>query len=239
MTTKFNELSLLSTNLDFDNHGGPYKNKTYTEIMKFLLLEKPTFLALQEVGDNGNGLKIKELEFALKKHGYNMVSPEMDGIKPVNTRLFYDSNVVKFVKNLLPIYETGFVNRQSGAIFKTKNNKKTVAVFSLHFPLYGKFPKEKEEMWNTYIQFASEASKTYDHVILAGDFNESLINKTDLSHKITEMERYMVDASEELPTWKNKKLDHVFITKNTKIEKYSTLDNKFSDHKALQVAFVV
>ncbi|HFR3472029.1 TPA: endonuclease, partial [Streptococcus suis] len=126
-----------------------------------------------------------------------------------------------------------------GAIFKTKNNKKTVAVFSLHFPLYGKFPKEKEEMWNTYIQFASEASKTYDHVILAGDFNESLINKTDLSHKITEMERYMVDASEELPTWKNKKLDHVFITKNTKIEKYSTLDNKFSDHKALQVAFVV
>lgn len=98
MTTKFNELSLLSTNLDFDNHGGPYKNKTYTEIMKFLLLEKPTFLALQEVGDNGNGLKIKELEFVLKKHGYNMVFPEMDGIKPVNTRLFYDSNIVKFVK---------------------------------------------------------------------------------------------------------------------------------------------
>lgn len=201
---------------------------------------KPTFIALQEIGtiSKNDGLKDKDLITELELNGYEAIT-HTNSKKTVNSRLFYDSNVVKFVKNILPIYETGFVNRQSGAIFKTQNDNKTVAVFSLHFPLYGKFPKEKEEMWDTYIQFASEASKTYDHVILAGDFNESLINKTDLSHKITEMNRYMVDASEELPTWKNKKLDHVFITKNTEIEAYSTLDNKFSDHKALQVAFVV
>lgn len=231
-------LTLLSANLDF--MGADNYNRTCKQIGRFLISNKPTFIALQEIGtiSKNDGLKDKDLITELELNGYEAIT-HMNSKKPVNSRLFYDSNVVKFVKNILPIYETGFVNRQSGAIFKTQNDNKTVAVFSLHFPLYGKFPKEKEEMWDTYIQFASEASKTYDHVILAGDFNESLINKTDLSHKITEMNRYMVDASEELPTWKNKKLDHVFITKNTEIEAYSTLDNKFSDHKALQVAFVV
>ena len=231
-------LTLLSANLDF--MGADNYNRTCKQIGSFLMSSKPTFIALQEIGtiSKNDGLKDKDLITELELNGYEAIT-HTNSKKPVNSRLFYDSNVVKFVKNILPIYETGFVNRQSGAIFKTQNDNKTVAVFSLHFPLYGKFPKEKEEMWDTYIQFASEASKTYDHVILAGDFNESLINKTDLSHKITEMNRYMVDASEKLPTWKNKKLDHVFITKNTEIEAYSTLDNKFSDHKALQVAFVV
>ncbi|GAA0055502.1 UNVERIFIED_CONTAM: endonuclease [Streptococcus canis] len=231
-------LTLLSANLDF--MGAENYNRTCKQIVRFLISNKPTFITLQEIGtiSKKDGLKDKDLISELELNGYKAITHN-NSKNPVNSRLFYDSNVVKFVKNLLPIYETGFVNRQSGAVFKTKNNKNSVAIFSLHFPLYGKFPKEKEQMWDTYIQFASEASKTYDHVILAGDFNESLINKTDLSHKITEMERYMVDASEEFPTWKDRKLDHVFITPDTKIEEYSTLDNKFSDHKALQVAFIV
>ncbi|QGZ28190.1 endonuclease [Streptococcus ruminicola] len=231
-------LTLLSANLDF--MGADNYNRTCKQIGRFLISNKPTFIALQEIGtiSKKDGLKDKDLISELELNGYKAITHN-NSKNPVNSRLFYDSNVVKFVKNLLPIYETGFVNRQSGAVFKTKNNKNSVAIFSLHFPLYGKFPKEKEQMWDTYIQFASEARKTYDHVILAGDFNESLINKTDLSHKITEMERYMVDASEEFPTWKDRKLDYVFITPDTKIEEYSTLDNKFSDHKALQVAFVV
>lgn len=231
-------LTLLSANLDF--MGADNYNRTCKQIGRFLISNKPTFIALQEIGtiSKKDGLKDKDLISELELNGYQAITHN-NSKNPVNSRLFYDSNVVKFVKNLLPIYETGFVNRQSGAVFKTKNNKNSVAIFSLHFPLYGKFPKEKEQMWDTYIQFASEARKTYDHVILAGDFNESLINKTDLSHKITEMERYMVDASEEFPTWKDRKLDYVFITPDTKIEEYSTLNNKFSDHKALQVAFVV
>lgn len=231
-------LTLLSANLDF--MGADNYNRTCKQIGRFLISNKPTFIALQEIGtiSKKDGLKDKDLISELELNGYQAITHN-NSKNPVNSRLFYDSNVVKFVKNLLPIYETGFVNRQSGAVFKTKNNKNSVAIFSLHFPLYEKFPKEKEQMWDTYIQFASEARKTYDHVILAGDFNESLINKTDLSHKITEMERYMVDASEEFPTWKDRKLDYVFITPDTKIEEYSTLNNKFSDHKALQVAFVV
>ncbi|MFZ2732761.1 MAG: endonuclease/exonuclease/phosphatase family protein [Blautia wexlerae] len=216
--------------------GADNYNRTCKQIGRFLISNKPTFIALQEIGtiSKKDGLKDKDLISELELNGYKAITHN-NRKNPVNSRLFYDSNVVKFVKNLLPIYETGFVNRQSGAVFKTKNNKNSVAIFSLHFPLYGKFPKEKEQMWDTYIQFASEARKTYDHVILAGDFNESLINKTDLSHKITEMERYMVDASEEFPTWKDRKLDYVFITPDTKIEEYSTLDNKFSDHKALNL----
>ncbi|MGC4387030.1 endonuclease, partial [Streptococcus suis] len=78
-----------------------------------------------------------------------------------------------------------------------------------------------------------------DHVILAGDFNESLINPTHLANKLIEISRYIEDASHDLPTWKSKKLDHIFISPNSKIENYSTLDNPFSDHKALQVIFTV
>lgn len=196
MTTTSYQLSLLSANLDFDNHGGPYKDKTYSTIAKFLLFTKPTFLALQEVGDNRNGLKTKELELTLKQHGYDMISPEIDGMKPVNTRLFYDSNNVSYFKGLSPEYKTAFKNRQSGAIFKTKNNDKTIAVYSLHFPLYiTKYQdnsKEKNEMWDKYINFAYQASKIYDHVILAGDFNESLINPTHLANKLIEISCYMV-----------------------------------------------
>ena len=94
-------------------------------------------------------------------------------------------------------------------------------------------------MWDKSIQFASQARKLYDHVILAGDFNESVINKTTLSDKIIEMEQYMVNASLDLPTWETRKLDHLFLSPKTKIKNYSTLENQYSDHKALQLTFSI
>lgn len=249
-----NSLSLLTANLDFRGSGGPYKDRTSTKIADYLQSQNSTFIALQEAGGTPPSKKpkkltdddyqklllaekfAKELDTIMKNNGYDVIYPINDKFYAVSTRLFYFSENVELIKELPPIYDDLFC-RQSGGLFKINN--KTIAIFSLHFPNLGNSSEEKIKMWDTYIRFTAETSKTYDHVILAGDFNESLINKTELSHKITEIERYMLDASEDLPTWKNRKLDHIFITPNTKIENYSTLDNDFSDHKALQLTFTV
>lgn len=247
-------LSLLTANLDYRGSGGPYKDRTSTKIADYLLSQNPTFIALQEAGGTQPSTKprylnvdeyqkfllaeklAKELDTELRKRGYGVIYPKSDKSNAVSTRLFYFSDNIELIKELPPIYDE-FYCRQSGGLFKINN--KTIAVFSLHFPLFENRPVEKKEMWDKYIQFASQASKLYDHIILAGDFNESPNNETTLPDKIVEMEQYMVNASRDLPTWSNKKLDHIFITPNSKIENYSTLDNHFSDHKALQVTFTV
>ncbi|MBT0899343.1 endonuclease [Streptococcus lutetiensis] len=255
-------LSLLTANLDFRGSGGPYKDRTSTKIADYLLSQNPTFIALQEAGGTQPSTKprylnvdeyqkfllaeklAKELETELRKRGYGVIYPKSDKSNAVSTRLFYFSDNIELIKELPPIYDV-LPCRQSGGLFKINN--KTIAVFSLHFPLLENCPVEKIEMWDKYIHFASEANDTYDHVILAGDFNESMsgnfngisILDTSSAFKLKEMREHMIDASEDLPTWTDKKLDHIFVTPNTKIKDYSTIDNNFSDHKALQLTFNV
>ena len=97
--TKKTALTILSANLNF------YKSKNNTDknpknIVKFLLSEnrpKPTFIALQEVGnrliDNNSktdkSVTIEKIEEILNDKGYGVIRPLQDGIQPVNTRLLY------------------------------------------------------------------------------------------------------------------------------------------------------
>lgn len=228
-------LTILSANLDFMGAGN-YK-RSCEKITNFLVSNNPQFIALQEIGtcSKNDILQDKYLLEKLELHGYKVI-PHRNSKNPVNSRLLYNSSEIDFIEKLPSLYKE-FENRQSGGLFRV--NSQTIAIYSLYFPLYERYPIEKKEMWDKSIQFASQARKWYDHVILAGDFNESLINRTTLSDKIIEMEKYMVNASLELPTWKTRKLDHIFITSNTKIENYSTLDNQFSDHKALELTFSI
>lgn len=228
-------LTILSANLDFMGAGN--YTRSCEKISNFLVSNHPTFIALQEIGtcSKNDMLQDKDLLEELELHGYKVI-PHRNSKNPVNSRLLYNSSRIDFIEKLPPLY-TEFSNRQSGGLFKFKN--KTIAIYSLYFPLYEHYPQEKKELWDKSIQFASQAGKWYDHVILAGDFNESLINRTTLSDKIIEMEKYMVNASLNLPTWKTRKLDHIFLSPKTKIENYSTLENQFSDHKALQLTFSI
>ncbi|HEV1436918.1 TPA: endonuclease [Streptococcus pneumoniae] len=255
MTNTAKKLTILSANLNF-YMSNKVQKKTSEKIVKMLLSEeqnpKPTFIALQEVGNRviykvekdeieDYSVNIERIENKPFNEGYGVIRPkqygkEKDASNPVNTRLFYLKKSVESIKELTPLglgIKEDFYNRQCGGIF-TINNQ-TIAVYSLHF----KWQKdERGAFWKKYIEIAE--SNKYNHLILAGDFNESLINvTTELSDKITKMKNYMVDASHDLPTWKDKQLDHIFITPNTKIENYSTLDNDFSDHKALQVTIIV
>lgn len=255
MTNTAKKITILSANLNF-YMSNKVQKKTSEKIVEMLLSEeqnpKPTFILLQEVGnrviykvekdeiEEDYSVNIKQIENELFNEGYGVIRPkqygkEKDANNPVNTRLFYLKKSVEFIEELQPLglgIEEDFYNRQCAGIF-TINNQ-TISVYSLHFP----WTMERDAFWKKYIEIAK--SNKYNHLILAGDFNESLINvTTELSDKITQMKNHMKDASQKLPTWKDKQLDHIFITPNTKIENYSTLDNDFSDHKALQVTIIV
>ncbi len=203
-----NSLTVLSANLDFMGAGN--YTRSCEQIAQFLVSYNSTFISLQEIGDlSKDMLEDKELFSQLELHGYKVI-PHKNSKNPVNSRLLYKSSRIDFIEKLPPLY-TEFSNRQSGGLFILNNQ--TIAIYSLHFPLYERYPLEKKEMWDKSIKYASDAGKLYDHVILTGDFNECLLNRTALSDKIIEMEQYMVNASLDfLPTWKNKKLDHIFIS---------------------------
>ena len=228
-------LTILSANLDFMGAGN-YK-RSCEKITNFLVSYTPTFIALQEIGtcSKNDMLKDNDLLEKLELHGYKVI-PHKNSKNPVNSRLLYNSSEIDFIEKLPSLYKE-FENRQSGGLFRVNNQK--IAIYSLHFPLYERYPIEKKEMWDKSIQFASQARKLYDHVILAGDFNESLINKTTLSDKIIEMEQYMVNAGLDLPTWETRKLDHIFLSPHTHIENLSTIAHQYSDHKALQLTFSI
>ena len=51
----------------------------------------------------------------------------------------------------------------------------------------------------------------------------------------------MIDASDEEITYKetNTKLDHIFLSNHTEISNFETIENSFSDHKALLVNFFI
>ena len=152
-------LSLLTANLDFRGSGGPYKDRTSTKIADYLLSQNPTFIALQEAGGTQPSTKprylnvddyqkfllaeklAKELDTELKKRGYGVIYPKSDKSNAVSTRLFYFSDNIELIKELPPIYDD-FYCRQSGGLFKINN--KTIAVFSLHFPLFGNRSVEKK-----------------------------------------------------------------------------------------------
>lgn len=265
--TKQNEITILSANLNFYNSENK-AGKTSQNIVNFLLSEdrpKPTFIALQEVGnrllfsktkkyeDSDRSVNIDEIEKILNDKGYGVIRPKQngedkDGGNPVNTRLFYLKELVESVKELSRLgfgKKEDFYNRQCGSVF-TINNQ-AIAIYSLHFPWK---KNEREAFWQKYIELAIDHK--YDHLILAGDFNESLgnenesteepvdkIKNTELSHKLKCMTKYMIDASLDLPTWDKKKLDHIFVTPNTTINSFSTHRNDYSDHQCLIATFTI
>lgn len=252
MTNTAKKITILSANLNFCMSNKVQK-KTSEKIVEMLLSEeqnpKPTFILLQEVGnrviyvekdeiEEDYSVNIKQIENELFNEGYGVIRPkqygkEKDASNPVNTRLFYLKKSVESIKELTPLglgRKEDYYNRQCAGLFTI--NHQTIAVYSLHFPWE---KNKRDEFWEKYIEIAK--SNDYNHLILGGDLNEC--STTELSEKIIIMKSHMVDASHNSPTWQNRQLDHVFLSKNTPIENYSTLNNNFSDHKALQVTIIV
>lgn len=153
MTNTAKKLTILSANLNF-YMSNKVQKKTSEKIVKMLLSEeqnpKPTFIALQEVGNRviykvekdeieDYSVNIERIENKLFNEGYGVIRPkqygkEKDASNPVNTRLFYLKKSVESIKELTPLglgIKEDFYNRQCGGIF-TINNQ-TIAVYSLHF----------------------------------------------------------------------------------------------------------
>lgn len=232
------KLSIITLNINMYNKNSKIKRNT-DEVAKFLLAENPSLISLQEFGNrsfNGdiNGINLIRI---LENNNYTIVEPYIDGKNPVNVRLLFDKTKIELVERLPPLYSKFFVNRQIGGLFKTLGGIPLI-VFSIHLPLYERNPKEKRQMWENIISFAKV--KQNKSIIIAGDFNENSLNNnpTILSDKIEELSNYFKPASEkEIPTWRNKKLDHIFVNPELVVEKYKTLENTVSDHKALTLNF--
>lgn len=234
--------SLMNLNLNFYN---PESNilRTTEEVVKFIINTNPSIVTLQEFGNKSLTGDIDGLELLnkLTLYGYGVVEPLKDGIKPINTRILYLKEKVHYKKIMPAYYAHSFVNRQTGAVFEI--NGKSICIFSLHFPLYqSQYQDNKEDkinMWELTLRLGENFRK-YDYLILAGDFNESKIgNKTSLSHNLDILEEHLDSATNDIPTWKNQKLDHIFVSKKLKHKKSDPLSNKISDHKALLLEFEV
>lgn len=234
--------SLMSLNLNFYNPESNIK-RTTEDVAEFIINNNPTFVALQEFGEKSITGDIDGLELLnkLNQYGYAVVEPLKDGIKPINTRILYFKETVNYKKMMPAYYVHSFVNRQTGAIFEIHG--KTICIFSLHFPLYQSQNQDNRQdkinMWDLTLSLGKNFRK-YDYLILAGDFNESKIgNETVLSHNLDILEDHLDSATNDIPTWKNQKLDHIFVSKNLKHEKSDPLSNNISDHKALLLEFEV
>ncbi|MCE4956952.1 endonuclease/exonuclease/phosphatase family protein [Macrococcoides caseolyticum] len=234
--------SLMSLNLNFYNPKSNIK-RTTEDVAEFIINNNPTFVALQEFGEKSITGDIDGLELLnkLNQYGYAVVEPLKDGIKPINTRILYLKEKVHYKKMMPPYYEHSFVNRQTGGIFEL--NGKTLCIYSLHFPLYQSQNQDNREdkmkVWEHTIRLAQNFQKN-DYLILAGDFNESLLgNQTALSNNLNILEKYLDSATNNIPTWKNQKLDHIFVSKTLKHKKSDPLAiaNNISDHKALLLEF--
>lgn len=231
--------SLMSLNLNFYN---PESNiqRTTEDIAEFIINHNPSIVTLQEFGKKSLTGDIDGLELLnkLNQYGYAVIEPLKDGIKPINTRILYLKEKVHYKRMMPPYYSHSFVNRQTGGLFEI--NGKTICIFSLHFPLYQSQNQDNREdkmkMWERTIRLGQNFK--YDHLILAGDFNESLIgNQTALSSNLDILEKYLDSATNNIPTWKNQKLDHIFVSKTLKYKKSDPLENNISDHKALLLEF--
>ena len=232
------QISILSMNMNFNNPKSKVLRQTDV-VINTLLKSKPTFLALQEFGTEsttGDVLGI-DVQRRLESKGYSMIAPQLEAKYPVNTRIFYKSNEVELISKLNPIYKNGYLNRQCGAKFKI--NGMELIVYSLHLPLFSNDKHGKQRFWKAIIDFS--ANNNEQNVILAGDFNESNfeLNPTMLAHNIKSLEKFYFDASYNIETWKDKKLDHIFCSKplNNNLVSIDTIENKISDHKGLYSNF--
>ncbi|MGO1820474.1 endonuclease/exonuclease/phosphatase family protein [Staphylococcus equorum] len=232
--------SLLNLNLNLYNPNSQMERST-KDIFEFIVKHTPTIVTLQEYGEKSLTGDIDGVELINKlcAYKYSLVEPLKDGIKPINTRILYLKEKVHYQKMMPAYYEHSFVNRQTGGIFKI--NGKTICIYSLHFPLYQTQNQDNREdkmnMWEHTIRLGQNFRK-YDYLILAGDFNESKIgNRTALSDNLNILEKYLDSATNNIPTWKNQKLDHIFTSKNLKHKKSDPLANNISDHKALLLEF--
>ncbi|HHB0524305.1 TPA: endonuclease/exonuclease/phosphatase family protein [Staphylococcus aureus] len=234
--------SLLNLNLNLYNPNSQMERST-KDIFEFIVKHTPTIITLQEFGKKSFTGDIDGLELLnmLSCYGYSVVEPLKDGIKPINTRILYLKEKVHYKKKMFAYYEHSFVNRQTGGIFEI--NGKTLCIYSLHFPLYHSQNQDNREdktnMWEHTIRLGKNFTK-YDYLILAGDFNESKIgNKTTLSDNLDILEKHLNPVTNDIPTWKNQKLDHIFVSKNLKHKKSDPLSNNISDHKALLLEFEI
>lgn len=108
-------------------------------------------------------------------------------------------------------------------------------------PLVDRNKQEKEEFWNCIIDYAQRNQE--GNIIFAGDFNENKLesHRTPLAYKVTELEKYFTEASTQDPTWKHKKLDHIFVSSSlvNNMIIHSPIENTISDHKGLLAEFVL
>ncbi|MDJ1091602.1 hypothetical protein QNJ39_08330 [Macrococcus caseolyticus] len=240
--------TMLNLNLNF-YEPSKWIERNSKDIENFVLKYDPDFITFQEFGLNSTNYDVsgRQLEETLIEEGYSFVKG-VDGKKPVNTRIFYKTNSAQLLKMLPAFYEDGFLNRQCGALFKVNN--KNVAIYSVHLPLYESVyikngnkilvdnSFEKKAIWENIIKFSKKVSDEIDFKILAGDYNECNIGeKSTLSEKLDILEQHLSPATNNIPTWNNRKLDHIYVSKTLKYKKSDPLENNISDHKALLLEF--
>ncbi|MGY3733660.1 hypothetical protein GHI93_04660 [Lactococcus hircilactis] len=228
-------ISITSLNINFCNGFKSSIHRNVNEVVDELLIEDSTFIAIQEFGSHSmtNDIDGGALIKILGQKGYELIENEKKSRYPVNTCIFYKSCKVEFLEKLNPIYDK-VQNRQCGARFLV--NGRMIDLYSLHLPLYSNNKEIKIEFWKEILKYAR---KTDNDVILAGDFNESRLpsNPTMLAENIYDLENYFTDASTQEPTWRESKLDHIFISRNLAEKNlfYKTLATKISDHKKLRL----
>lgn len=235
-----NQFTITSININFYNLNNYIKRKN-SDIVDTLLKEKSTFYAIQEFGSKSSTTDVSghDLQKNLECKGYLMIAPLLEAKFPVNTRLFYKATKATLIEELSPIYRKGYKNRQCGGLFKIGDE--TVALYSLHLPLFSRDEDGKKEFWDCIIDYAKSTQNK--NVILAGDFNESKLqpDPTSLANKINKLEKYFTEASNQEPTWNQKKLDHIFISPSlvNNMTIHSPIENTISDHKGLKAGFLL
>lgn len=211
------------------------------DLVNFLVSKNhPAVIAAQESGNSLSG-DVKEIELLqkMKANGYDSIHAVEPVKNPVNVRLFFNKEVLTFVRKLPPFYLAGFLNRQVGAVFQTRTGKR-LAIFSVHLPLFERFPEDKLRMSNALITLAKTQVSDVDYTVIAGDFNESnLGNPTMLAGKIEELGQYLRITGDSAASWRNKKLDNIFLSKNLKLLEQNTLKNSVSDHSAVVCTVLV
>lgn len=230
-----NSIIITSMNLNFCNGFKDSRKRNINELVEEFIIQDSTFIAIQEFGTSSmtndiDGILLIEL---LQQHGYELIDNEKKAKYPVNTCIFYKACRAEFLEKIDPLYQN-LQNRQCAARFIVNNKK--LSFYSIHLPLYSNNKDTKIEFWKKILDFAESNT---DDVIFAGDFNENILtpNVTVLSENIYKLEDYFTNASSIEPTWKDRKLDYIFVSKNLteKITSFETSFTKVSDHKKLSL----
>lgn len=210
---------------------GTTLTRNTNDVVGGLISGRPAAIAVQEFGNSLSGdINEKQLLQGMLEQGYDSISAVKPVRNPVNARIFFDRRQLFLASELPPFYKF-FLNRQASAIFQIREKK--FVFLSLHLPLFEKYPEDKLAMWKSLILFVKHLESLNYFVVVAGDFNENNLKNsrcTSLSNKLVEIGNILKNADEDVPTWKDKRLDHIFVSKSLEIIGKYTRRTSLSDH---------